>query len=216
MPRAARWRTRERSSRHRDHLAAAEFRTMPRALLALVCLAALAGPASAQSIEVFGYAGVLGEWELNAEVAHTLPGDSSTFSGPLTMQHVGICTQAGPEEKRGEISLLVSLSQLDATLTFTNEQCSFTGTLSAILHRDSEVPRSSGRAAQALVERTVHRVSLMAAGEAVPTRAGVLEARIKQFPARLSAPTQVIDSERTAKPLRAPQQSLLFIFTSFQ
>jgi len=103
---------------------------MVRALLVLVCLGALAGPASAQSIEVFGHAGVLGEWELNAEVARTLPGDSRTFSGPLTMRHVGICTQAGPEEKSGEIWLLVSLSRLDATLTFTNEQCSFTGTLS--------------------------------------------------------------------------------------
>jgi len=102
---------------------------MVRALLVLVSLGALAGPASAQSVEVFGYAGVLGEWELNAEVAQTLPGDSVTFGGPLTMRHVGICTQAGPEEKSGEIWLQVSLSRLDGTLTFTNEKCSFTGTL---------------------------------------------------------------------------------------
>ena len=105
-------------------------RTMMRALLVLVSLGALAGPASAQPIEVFGYAGVLGEWELNAEVAQTHPGDSGTFSGPLTMRHVGICTQAGPEEKSGEIRLLVSPSRLDATLTLTKEKCSFAGTLS--------------------------------------------------------------------------------------
>ena len=103
---------------------------MVRALLVVVCLGALAGPAGAQSIEVFGYAGVLGEWELNAEVAQTRAGDSRTFSGPLAMRHVGICTQAGPGEKSGEIWLLVSRSRLDATLMLTNEQCSFTGTLS--------------------------------------------------------------------------------------
>jgi len=105
-------------------------RTIMKALLVLVSLGALAGPASAQSIEVFGYAGVLGEWELNAEVAQTLPGDSVTLRGLLTMRHVGICTQAGPEEKSGEIWLQVSLARLDATLTFANEQCNFTGTLS--------------------------------------------------------------------------------------
>jgi hypothetical protein len=103
---------------------------MVRALLVLACLGALATPAGAQSVEVFGYAGVLGEWELNAEVTQTHPGDSGTFLGPLTMRHVGICTQAGPEEKSGEIRLLVSLSRLNATLTLTNEQCSFTGRLS--------------------------------------------------------------------------------------
>ena len=104
---------------------------MVRALLMLVCLGALAAPAGAQSIEISGHAGVLGEWELNAEVTQMHPGDSGTFLGPLTMRHVGICTQAGPEEKSGEIRLLVSLSRLDATLTLTNEQCkNFRGSLS--------------------------------------------------------------------------------------
>ena len=99
-------------------------------LLALVCLGVPATPAGAEFVEVFGYAGVLGEWELNAKVAQTPPGDIKTFWGPRTMRHVGICAQAGPEEKSGDIRLTLSLSQLDATLSLTNEQCSFTGTLS--------------------------------------------------------------------------------------
>ena len=39
-----------------------------RAIFQLIVLGALATPAGAQSLEVFGYAGVLGEWELTASV----------------------------------------------------------------------------------------------------------------------------------------------------
>jgi hypothetical protein len=39
-----------------------------RAVLLLVALAALASSARAESLEVRGYAGVLGEWELTARV----------------------------------------------------------------------------------------------------------------------------------------------------
>jgi hypothetical protein len=54
-----------------------------RAIFQLIVLVALASPASAQSLQVFGYAGVLGEWELTASVS----GNDSTkdFSGPLVM-----------------------------------------------------------------------------------------------------------------------------------
>ena len=58
-------------------------------------------PAGAEPLQIFGYAGVLGEWELIANVT----GNEATkdFSGPFTMTHVGICTVDGPEERKGEI-----------------------------------------------------------------------------------------------------------------
>ena len=40
-----------------------------KALLPVMMLGALAGPARAGSLEVLGYAGVLGEWELSATVS---------------------------------------------------------------------------------------------------------------------------------------------------
>jgi hypothetical protein len=77
-----------------------------RTILRLMLLGALATPAGAQSLQVFGYAGVLGEWELTASV--TGNDDSKDYSGPLTMTHVGICTADGPEEKKGNIRLQVA------------------------------------------------------------------------------------------------------------
>ena len=74
-----------------------------RTILRLMMLGALATPAGAQSLQVFGYAGVLGEWELTASV--TGNDGSKDYSGPLTMTHVGICTVDGPEEKKGNIHL---------------------------------------------------------------------------------------------------------------
>ena len=38
------------------------------AIFQIIVLVALASPAVAQSRQVFGYAGILGEWELNADV----------------------------------------------------------------------------------------------------------------------------------------------------
>ena len=74
-----------------------------RALLLLIMLGALATPAQAQSRQVIGYAGVLGEWELTATVTENSSRRSKEFSGPLTMKHTGVCTQDGPEEKTGEL-----------------------------------------------------------------------------------------------------------------
>lgn len=105
-------------------------RSMRTTMIMLVSLGGLATEARAQSLEVFGYAGVLGEWELTAAVEPTHPGDN-TFAGPLTMTHVGICTQTGPEEQRGNITLELSTSraQLDAALTLDNLPCTFSGQL---------------------------------------------------------------------------------------
>jgi hypothetical protein len=93
--------------------------------LALIVLALLATPAGAQSREVLGYAGVLGEWELAATVTQTSSWWGRKFSGPLTMKHVGICTQDGPEVKMGDIQLQLSpfSSRMQATISIAGEAC---------------------------------------------------------------------------------------------
>jgi hypothetical protein len=98
-----------------------------RALLLLFVLGALATPAQAKSLQLVGYAGVLGEWELTATVTENARGWTKEFAGPLSMKHVGICTQDGPEEKTGEIHFQISAlsSRLDATLLVEGVACSY-------------------------------------------------------------------------------------------
>jgi hypothetical protein len=95
--------------------------------LLLFALGAVAAPASAQSLQVIGYSGYLGEWELTATVTEKARLWSKEFSGPLSMKHVGICTQDGPEERTGEIRFQISAlsSQLDATLLVEGQQCTY-------------------------------------------------------------------------------------------
>jgi hypothetical protein len=102
-----------------------------RALLLSVVLGALAGPAYAQSLEVIGYSGYLGEWELTATVSETPPGGKA-YSGRLMMKHVGVCTQDGPEERTGEMHLEMSASssRLDGTLSIAGIECRYNGRLS--------------------------------------------------------------------------------------
>jgi hypothetical protein len=103
-----------------------------RALLLLFVLGALAAPAQAEPLQVVGYAGVLGEWELTATVTEKANLWSKEFTGPLSMKHVGICTQDGPEEKTGEIRFQISAlsSQLDATLLVEGVACTYSARLS--------------------------------------------------------------------------------------
>ena len=101
-----------------------------RTIFQLAVLGALATPAGAESLEVLGYAGVLGEWELTASV--TGNDNTRTYSGPLTMTHVGICTVDGPEEKKGEIRFRLSdsSSRIQATLFVDGTECSYSARLS--------------------------------------------------------------------------------------
>jgi hypothetical protein len=103
-----------------------------RAHLSLVLLAALASPARAESLEVLGYAGVLGEWELTATVTQDISQPAKEFSGPLTMRHVGICSQDGPEEKTGEIRFRLSAASAasNATIMVAGETCTYRGSFS--------------------------------------------------------------------------------------
>ena len=73
-------------------------------------------PGALESLEVLGQAGVLGEWELTANLAATNAARKE-FSGPLVMKHVGLCTQDGPDVKKGELRVqLSSVSRMKATL----------------------------------------------------------------------------------------------------
>ena len=103
-----------------------------RALSPLLVVGALQIPAQAEPRQLLGYAGVLGEWELTATVTESAPGRTKEFSGPLSLKHVGICTQDGPEEKTGEIRFQISAwsSRLDATLLVEGVACSYSAGLS--------------------------------------------------------------------------------------
>jgi hypothetical protein len=97
-----------------------------------IVLGAIEAPARAQSREVIGYSGYLGEWELTATVTETASGQTMQYSGPLTMTHVGLCTQDGPEQKAGKMQfeLSASAARLDATLSVAGVECTYRGRLS--------------------------------------------------------------------------------------
>ena len=95
------------------------------ALAALLAFCGFVSAARAESLELSGYAGVLGEWELTATV--TALNGAKEFTGLLKMRHVGYCTQDGPEEKSGEIRVRLSSSRLTATLVMDGVECSYSG-----------------------------------------------------------------------------------------
>jgi hypothetical protein len=105
-----------------------------RALLVVLILSAVASSVRAQSLRVTGTTGYLSEWEVSGNVTESVTGRVREFSGPLTMRHVGLCTQAGPEEKIAEIRLQIMrlglLSQFRATMTIDGAKCTFSGKLS--------------------------------------------------------------------------------------
>ena len=96
-----------------------------------IVLSLLATPAEAQSLQVIGYSGHLGEWELTAVVTEGTSSRTKEFSGPLTMRHIGLCSQDGPEERTGQMrfQMLASSSQLNATLVIAGVECSYSGRL---------------------------------------------------------------------------------------
>jgi len=104
-----------------------------KALLLLLALGALAAPARSETLQVTGYSGVLGEWELTATVVTERASQRTReYAGPLTMKHVGYCMQEGPEEKTGEIRLRISTlsSRLKATVTVAGVECTYRASLS--------------------------------------------------------------------------------------
>ena len=101
-----------------------------RALLVALLVAGLVPMARAETLELIGQSGVLGEWELTSDVTATDGGRTKEFVGPLKMRHVGYCTQDGPEERMGEIRVRLSgpsASHLTATLLVNGVECSYSG-----------------------------------------------------------------------------------------
>jgi hypothetical protein len=105
---------------------------MMRIFFLAIVLSFLAAPAGAQSLQVIGYSGHLGEWELTAVVTEGASSRNKEFSGDLTMRHIGLCSREGPEERTGQLrlQLLASSSQLNATLVIAGVECSYSGRLS--------------------------------------------------------------------------------------
>jgi hypothetical protein len=99
-------------------------------LLSVALTSALVAPMQAQPLEIIGYSGYLGEWELTSTVSEIASGRKA-YSGPVTMKHVGLCTVDGPEEKNGKIHLQISASssRMDATLSVAGIECSYIGRL---------------------------------------------------------------------------------------
>ena len=96
-----------------------------------VILGIFAASVPARALEVTGASGFLGEWEVTATVTETTSGRVRDYRGPLVMKHIGLCTQDGPVEKKGEIRLQISASsQLHATLSVPGTECTASGPLS--------------------------------------------------------------------------------------
>jgi hypothetical protein len=96
------------------------------AALLLMAPSAAARAAEAETLQILGQAGVLGEWELTAKLTGT--GTQKEFSGPMVMKHVGICTVDGPEQKTGEMKLQLSrVSRVKATLVVDGVACAYVG-----------------------------------------------------------------------------------------
>jgi hypothetical protein len=110
----------------------AAVKPLARASIALAALGALAVPAGAEPVRVFGYGGMLGEWELTADVTEKPSARAREFNGVVTMTHVGLCTQDGPEQRKGEIRIEMtdSPAHLTATLLFDGAACSYAAALS--------------------------------------------------------------------------------------
>jgi hypothetical protein len=91
-------------------------------------LAWLVGPAAAQTREVSGQVGVLGEWDLTATVTKQTAGN---WAGPLRLKHVGICLVDGPEEKTGELQLRLAdpRGRVAATIMIDGVACTFNARL---------------------------------------------------------------------------------------
>ncbi|MFL5257044.1 MAG: hypothetical protein ACJ8AI_29975 [Rhodopila sp.] len=105
-------------------------RLMQVTLWALV-LIGLAAPSRAQSREVTGQFGILGEWALTATVTEQSDSSGHQWIGPLNLKHIGFCGIDGPEEKTGELRLRVPEQSREATavLTIDGTTCTFSGRL---------------------------------------------------------------------------------------
>ena len=90
---------------------------------------AFAAPSSASALELIGQAGILGEWELTANLEAA--GGRQEFAGPITLKHTGICTTDEPEKRSGDIRLqMIGASRIKAALTIEGNPCTYSATKS--------------------------------------------------------------------------------------
>jgi len=97
------------------------------ALLGIVCT-----PAQARTLQIVGTAGYLSEWEIKASADPEAAGE---HRGPISWKHVGLCAANGPVEKSGNIKVRISgwgpFSRIDATMSFEQTQCTYSGSYAA-------------------------------------------------------------------------------------
>lgn len=94
-----------------------------RALLSAIWICAGTPVALAQSYSASGQVGYLQEWEIKASLARTVTSTGHEFQGPVTLQHVGLCSVNGVEQKSGVIRLKVSRSGIEGTLAMEGDSC---------------------------------------------------------------------------------------------
>lgn len=106
---------------------------LKRLLIAKVLLAAIATPALADDLRVEGTAGFLSEWRLSGKITETAVNARRQFSGALTMEHIGLCTHDGPNEKAALLKMdatgLRPASRIQGALVFDGAECKFSGIL---------------------------------------------------------------------------------------
>ncbi len=107
-----------------------------RTVVLVAVLSALAIPARAQSMQVYGKTGYLGEYELSGTVSEQTANGRKEYSGPLVAKHVGLCAHDGPKETTGQIRFHVtdSSTRAIATLVFEGIECTWEGVLSESYH----------------------------------------------------------------------------------
>jgi hypothetical protein len=107
-----------------------------RKIVLVAVLSSLAIPARAQSMQVYGKTGYLGEYELSSIVSEQVANGRKEYSGPLAVKHVDLCTRDGPKETTGQIRFHVtdSSTRATATLVFEGVECTWEGVLSESYH----------------------------------------------------------------------------------
>ena len=102
-----------------------------KAVLALTLLSLSGWPAQARSLQIVGTAGYLSEWAITADVSDDPALASGELSGPISWKHTGLCAVSGPVEKSGAIKFKISgwgpFSRIDATMSFEQSQCIYSG-----------------------------------------------------------------------------------------